>query len=703
MEEIVSIRAVDGVLAIQDNLKDYVDRGSALDNMNLLDFFLNTYDGAMTVPRMGGAGRPQSERVLYLEGTSHSNRCRVIRTDRHETMPNFVGQWFPRNNVPELQDVYHISMLALLTPWRDIGGLKMPSQTFKSAFDDFMASASRQTTDVIANIQYQYDCSDSALKKREQERQAAGAPVMSLDHDSFEELHNINEHEQGELRLDKSSTYSQSDIEREMASVFSPDDKLYAEVALNIAIDAGIFSEEPPQDITWNKLALPATRGQMVEFQALEKLVKEITKNKLPDDRRSDITIESGQGAHLLSYELPTIQPLQEPEAAFSHVANLYTEQLVAHNIVTNHLRAALAGRNPKQLLMSVTGQGGTGKSTMLNAITETFRKLGVSQLVKKTALSGVAASLIGGTTLHWFAGLPTQKIPQSDVWPDNSSKTMKDRRANNIRPIQYLAIDEAGMSTLDLVTLLSQVCGNVRADDSSASSITPFGGLNIILMSDFHQFPPVGNSNAALYCTPPNRNTAIVGKAIYLQFDTVINLTKQWRMDDPEWIAILQRLRSGDCSQSDLDEMRNLILTNPNCVIPDFTKAPWDEAVLITPRNSVRDAWNRLSIRKHCVKTANVLYIFDAEDTVGDRRDPLNMEQKVIVASMNLTDSKTANGTKKLTHRIELAVGMKVMVTLNLATEADLANGSRGIVTDIVLDPREDISMSDVDILSSG
>jgi len=39
----------------------------------------------------------------------------------------------------------------------------------------------------------------------------------------------------------------------------------------------------------------------------------------------------------------------------------------------------------------------------------------------------------------------------------------------------------------------------------------------------------------------------------------------------------------------------------------------------------------------------------------------------------------------------------MKVMVTLNLATEADLANGSRGIITDIVLDPREDVSLADV------
>jgi len=589
-------------------------------------------------------------------------------------------------------------MLALFTPWRDIGCLKLPSQTFRAAFDAFVQLASQETLDMIANIQYQYDCSDSALKKRAEEGQKAGTTAVSLVHDDSEYLHNVDEQDQDEPNLDDSlAVFSQSDVERQIASEFSLDDKAYAEVALNIAIDVGFFSEDLPLDVGWNQLALPATQNQIIKLQALEKLVQEVTKNKIADDRRSEIALESSCISHALTRELLMIQSLQEPEFTFSHLADLYSEQLTAHNIVANHLRALLAGRNPKQLLMLVTGQAGTGKSTMLNAITETFRILGSSSLLKKTALSGVAASLIGGMTLHWFAGLPTQKIPQSDIWPDSSSKTMKDRRANNIQPTQYLAIDEAGMSTLDLITLLSQVCGKVRADDATAKSTMPFGGLNIILMSDFHQFPPVGNSNAALYCTPPNRNTAIVGKAIYLQFDTVINLTKQWRMNDPNWIAILQRLRKGDCSKRDLDEMRNLTLTNPKCVVPDFTKVPWDEAVLITPRNSVRDAWNRLSVRKHCAKTANVLYIFDAEDTMGDCRTPLNMEQKVLVAAMKTTGSKVANGTKKLTHRIELVVGMKVMVTLNLATEADLANGSRGIITDIVLDPREDVSLADV------
>ena len=89
----------------------------------------------------------------------------------------------------------------------------------------------------------------------------------------------------------------------------------------------------------------------------------------------------------------------------------------------------------------------------------------------------------------------------------------MKDRQATNILNSQYLAIDECEMCTLDLVTLLSQVVGKVQADDGSADSTTPFGGMDVILMGDFHQFPLVGVADTVLYCLPPNRNAAIVGK----------------------------------------------------------------------------------------------------------------------------------------------------------------------------------------------
>ena len=261
MEETVNLKAVDGVLTIQDDLKDYVDRGTALEDVNMLNFFLNTYERDLVVPStVGGPGRPQSVRVPYLEGTGHGKRCQVIRSAGHETMPNFVGDWFPRNDVPELQDFYQASMLALFTPWRNIAHLKGPSNTFKQAFGAFAQTADETIIDIRVNIQYQYKCSDSALKKRSEERANTSIVGVSLDCEELDQLHNIGKH----LRADSdddgpTETFTQSDIEREIASEFSQDDRAYVEVALNIALDAGVFVEGPPDNVEWSDNTLPAT------------------------------------------------------------------------------------------------------------------------------------------------------------------------------------------------------------------------------------------------------------------------------------------------------------------------------------------------------------------------------------------------------------------------------------------------------------
>jgi hypothetical protein len=69
--------------------------------------------------------------------------------------------------------------------------------------------------------------------------------------------------------------------------------------------------------------------------------------------------------------------------------------------------------------------------------------------------------------------------------------------------------------------------------------------------------------------------------------------------------------------------------MTDSKCQILDFSKLPWSEAILVTPRNSVCAGWNRVMLWKHYNQTSNLLYIVEAEDVVGDTRQPLNMEQK--------------------------------------------------------------------------
>ncbi|KAJ6512268.1 hypothetical protein C8R47DRAFT_957912, partial [Mycena vitilis] len=200
----------------------------------------------------------------------------------------------------------------------------------------------------------------------------------------------------------------------------------------------------------------------------------------------------------------------------------------------------------------------------------------------------------------------------------------------------------------------------------------------------DFHQFPPVSDPTNALYCRLNTKTQATVGEALYRQFTTVVTLTEQNRIVDVEWRDLLKRLRVGGCTTADMDMLKSLHVGNPECDVPDATTPPWDEAVLVTPRHAARTRWNTAALMKHCRRSGNRMYICTAEDTVGRKQEKLDLMQRVIVAGM------TVKQTARLAERVELAVGMRAMVMMNIATEADLANGTRGEIVDIKLDPRE-------------
>lgn len=62
-----------------------------------------------------------------------------------------------------------------------------------------------------------------------------------------------------------------------------------------------------------------------------------------------------------------------------------------------------------------------------------------------------------------------------------------------------------------------------------------------MILFGDFHQFPPVGHDNAALYKDSGNLARSVIGKSIYNQFTTVMLLTQQIQVTDHVWNELLQ------------------------------------------------------------------------------------------------------------------------------------------------------------------
>ena len=81
------------------------------------------------------------------------------------------------------------------------------------------------------------------------------------------------------------------------------------------------------------------------------------------------------------------------------------------------------------------------------------------------------------------------------------------------------------------------------------------------------------------------------------------------------------------------------------------------------------------------------------AEDTVGKDRHQPSMEEMTIIAGLDLKDD-----LRRLHTQLKIAIGMKAMVTMNISTEADLANGTQGVINDIVLDHRERLGKKEIE-----
>jgi hypothetical protein len=486
---------------------------------------------------------------------------------------------------------------------------------------------------------------------------------------------------------EKDVDISEEDILNASDGIFSTRELVYADVAMSIAEEQGIFSDTDCLSVS-SKPADHINNDQLRQAEQWENSVQEtdvhdtdmisgIDTGSVQDlDKLRSLTCHSKGRAFLTE---------PSPLPSFDCPAHLNKEQRLAFSIIANHLRDLMDGKNPPQLLMQIHGQAGTGKTTLVQAITDLFKSTGNGHRLAKTALSGVAASQIGGSTLHSWATIPGGKgLPRSDSWINRPSADTAHRRYANMHDKWVLLVDETSMMTLDFLWLVSQVVTAFRAGDGLSPSIVtlPFAGLTVILIGDFHQFPPIGSVHRALFSQNPSSLRCQLGKNIYEQFTTVVTLQQQMRVVDTTWNDILQRARVGGCTASDLKEIRRLVLVTDECVRPDFSVSPWDDAILITPRNSVQVQWNNKATVTHSMRSGSMLYICSSEDSAHGV--PLTMSQRLAIARLPLKH------TEQLPTVLRLAVGMRVMVTRNIAVKANLSNGSRGRISHISLDPRE-------------
>ncbi|TFK61795.1 hypothetical protein BDN72DRAFT_777857, partial [Pluteus cervinus] len=103
---------------------------------------------------------------------------------------------------------------------------------------------------------------------------------------------------------------------------------------------------------------------------------------------------------------MPNGNPASEDALSSLDVSELNDSQRRAYDIITWHLKQSIDARDPPPLRMLIHGEGGTGKSKVIQTVTQSFERLKVRHRLMKAAYTGIAASLIDGKTTHVIGGL---------------------------------------------------------------------------------------------------------------------------------------------------------------------------------------------------------------------------------------------------------------------------------------------------------
>jgi ATP-dependent DNA helicase PIF1 len=180
-----------------------------------------------------------------------------------------------------------------------------------------------------------------------------------------------------------------------------------------------------------------------------------------------------------------------------------------------------------------LTGEPGAGKTHTINRYIAWLREHGIDPAI--TASTGIAATHVGGMTIHSWSGIGIKKKLTGD---DYARLLEKDALVARLNAASVLIIDEISMLDARALDAVDGVCRSLRQDGR------PFGGLQVLLVGDFFQLPPVA--------TPYEERPEFAYRSQAWQDAefTVCYLTEQHRQQDGEFLALLGALRSGHVTE---------------------------------------------------------------------------------------------------------------------------------------------------------
>eukprot|EP00979_Chaetoceros_neogracilis_P015042 scaffold5242_cov287-Chaetoceros_neogracile.AAC.10 len=334
-------------------------------------------------------------------------------------------------------------------------------------------------------------------------------------------------------------------------------------------------------------------------------------------------------------------------------------------SLTPEQLRAAEIPLGKDEQNVFITGSAGTGKSYLLKFIVEALEQqtnhLGDKKIVGVCAPTGVAAIIVGGSTLHSFFGIGLGTGSVSSILQKINKNSAAKKR---IDETDVLIIDECSMLSSDLLEKLDAVSREIRKDGNFREKA--FGGMQIIAFGDFFQLPPVyrGDGSVRDRKWRPFCFDSPVWSELGLS-DNIVELKEVQRQENEEFVSLLNKVRVGAIQETDIRYL------NSRCLISSTNPLPTDG---IVP--------TRLYVLNKDVDSENISRLAElkSEEVVCESID--TWRESMPVGTLAATKKKMLDSlSMEMPDEVRLKVGAQVMLTRNKDLEKNLVNGSRGVV----------------------
>ncbi len=199
-----------------------------------------------------------------------------------------------------------------------------------------------------------------------------------------------------------------------------------------------------------------------------------------------------------------------------------------------------------------LTGEPGAGKTHTINEYVNYLRNSDVEVAI--TASTGIAATHIGGMTIHSWSGIGIKsKLDKYDLDKISSNEYVSKR----IRRAKVLVIDEISMLSSGTLSMVDAVCREVNNTHEA------FGGLQVIFVGDFFQLPPIikrpleQEQQISFFTNEPEPIFACDCPAWESAKPIICYITEQYRQDDKDFLEILSAIRKDTFNKEHLEQIQ--------------------------------------------------------------------------------------------------------------------------------------------------